>query len=109
MVSVRTDSYQDWNLQDQGSIAAEEDQAPRNTLVTGSEATRRDLVIIPRSNIRGRTEPWRSGLIVPGKAGAAVAELRWGRLKSESRVWHLVQTFTEVSTERSEFLGRGEY
>ena len=48
-------------------------------------------------------------MIVPGQAGAAVAELRWGRLKSESRVWHLIQTFTEVSNERSEFLGRDEY
>jgi hypothetical protein len=109
VVSVRTDSYQDWELQDQGSIAAEEDQAPRNTLVRGSEATGRDLVIFPRGNIRGRTEPWRSGSIVPGKAGAPVAELRWGRLKSESRVWHLTQTFTEISNGRSEFFGRGEY
>lgn len=109
MVSVRTDSYQDWELQDQGSIVAEEDQAPRNTLVRGSEATRWDLVIFPRGNIRGRTESWRSGSIVPGKAGAAVAELRWGRLNSESRVWHLTQTFTGVSTESSEFLGRSEY
>jgi hypothetical protein len=108
VVSVRTDSYQDWELQDQGSIVAEEDQAPRNTLVRGSEATRWDLVIFPRGNIRGRTESWRSGSIVPGKAGAAVAELRWGRLKSESRVW-VSQTFTEVSTESSEFLGRSEY
>jgi hypothetical protein len=109
VVSVRTDSYQDWELQDQGSIVAEEDQAPRNTLVRGSEATRWDLVIFPRGNIRGRTESWRSGSIVPGKAGAAVAELRWGRLKSESRIWHLTQTFTEGSTESSEFLGRSEY
>jgi hypothetical protein len=36
VVSVRTDSYQDWELQDRGSIAAEKDQAPRNTLVRGA-------------------------------------------------------------------------
>ncbi len=64
VVSVRTGFYQDWELQ--GSIAAEEDQAPRNTLVKGARPLDGTSLYFLEAIFGEDSEPWRSGLIVPG-------------------------------------------